>query len=115
MTNPLKMKNKTGIIIFIDTSSNIKIAVGIIIEGEKFIVEENITNRKAQVVLPMIKNILQKHSLLLQDISAIQVNKGPGSFTGVRVGVSIANALSFALNIPVNNKPLKELVEPIYS
>ena len=47
-------------------------------------------------------------------IDAIEVNAGPGSFTGLRVGASIANALSFALGIPVNGKPLGEIVEPRY-
>lgn len=69
--------------------------------------------QKAQVVLPLIERLLKKHKLALQDIDGIEVKPGPGSFTGVRVGVSVANALSFALGIPVNGG--KILVEPIYS
>lgn len=38
-------------------------------------------------------------------ITAIEVNTGPGSFTGTRVGVAVANALGFALDIPVNGSP----------
>ncbi|MFH1536127.1 MAG: hypothetical protein ABIC96_03620 [Patescibacteria group bacterium] len=37
----------------------------------------------------------------------IEVETGPGSFTGLRVGVSVANALGFALNIPVNGKKME--------
>ena len=44
----------------------------------------------------------------IKDISEIEVNTGPGSFTGLRVGVSIANALGWALGIPVNGKDLKK-------
>lgn len=84
----------------------------------------------SQILLPSIVNILKrnkqslrssrlKQSLrsssagwrteglkkYLKDITAIEVNTGPGSFTGTRVGVAIANALGFALNIPVNGSP----------
>lgn len=38
----------------------------------------------------------------LADISTITVNPGPGSFTGTRVGVAVANALAFALKVPIN-------------
>jgi len=68
---------------------------------------------KAQIILPMVEEILKKHRLVLQDLDVIEVNPGPGSFTGVRVGVSIANALSYALGIPVNGK--RTPVEPLYS
>ncbi len=58
----------------------------------------------SQVLLPMIDKILKKASVKLNDLTAIEVNIGPGSFTGTRVGVSIANAFGFALGIPVNGK-----------
>ena len=67
----------------------------------------------SQVLLPMIIKILKKNELDLKDLTAIEVNLGPGSFTGTRVGVSVANALGFALDIPVNGKKGK-IVMPIY-
>ena len=67
----------------------------------------------SQVLLPMIIKILKKNELDLKDLTAIEVNLGPGSFTGTRVGVSVANALGFALDIPVNGKKGK-IVVPIY-
>lgn len=101
-------------ILFINTSSNERIEVGLEINGKRFDLKKKITNKKAQVVLPMIQSLLEKHSLKLQDITAIKVNTGPGSFTGLRVGISVANALSFALGISVNEKSLGEFIEPIY-
>ena len=67
----------------------------------------------SQVLLPMIVKILKKNELNLKDLTAVEVNYGPGSFTGTRVGVSVANALGFALDIPVNGKKGK-IVMPIY-
>lgn|SRR3990167_2759960 len=58
----------------------------------------------SQILLPLIIKILKRNNKKLSDIKSIEVNQGPGSFTGTRVGVSIANALSFALNVKVNNK-----------
>jgi tRNA A37 threonylcarbamoyladenosine modification protein TsaB len=52
--------------------------------------------------------------LELDDLKLIEVNPGPGSYTGVRVGVAVANALSWALNLKINNEKKGELVYPVY-
>ena len=98
--------------LYIDTSSNTHVRVGLIIDGKEDLVEKKLDYHKAQIVLPLIEKLLKKQKITLQDIDGIKVNPGPGSFTGVRVGVSIANALGFALDIPVNGK--KDLVVPLY-
>ncbi len=67
----------------------------------------------SQVLIPAIMEIIKKEKITIKDITQIEVNGGPGSFTGTRVGVAIANALGFALNIPVNGKKGK-IVIPIY-
>lgn len=67
----------------------------------------------SQVLLPMIIKILKKNKLKFSDLTAIEVNPGPGSFTGTRVGVTVANVLGYVLNIPVNGKRGK-IVIPIY-
>ena|SRR3989344_3403784 len=67
----------------------------------------------SQVLLPMIDKILKINKLKITDIKSVEVNPGPGSFTGTRVGVSVANALGLALNIPLNGKKGK-IVLPIY-
>ena len=56
----------------------------------------------SQILLPLIKDLVDVKSL-----TAIEVETGPGSFTGLRVGVSVANALGFSLGIPVNGKILE--------
>ena len=101
-------------ILYIDTASNEEVIIKLKIDKKEYKEKRKINFNRAEVVLPMIESILRKHKLSLNDLNSIQVNAGPGSFTGIRVGVSIANALGFALKIPVNNKKVGELVEALY-
>ena len=103
-----------NVTLLLDTSDNKKITVGLDINGREYINTKKITSNKTQIILPMIDRILKKHSLKPEDLSEIRVNEGPGSFTGLRVGLAIANALSFALKIPINGKKGKVIL-PIYS
>ncbi len=102
------------VVLYIDTSSNQEIIVGLTIDGKKYEKKEKIGKQKAQVVLPLIDQLLKKHKLFLSDISHIDVHPGPGSYTGLRVGVSIANALSYVLHVPVNKEKLGTFVDPRY-
>lgn len=101
--------------LFIDTSSNLEVSVGLEIDGKKILETRELDKRKAQVVLPMIDELLKAHNITLKDIDAIDVSVGPGSFTGLRVGVSIANTLSKELNIPINGKKPGTIIDPIYT
>jgi tRNA threonylcarbamoyladenosine biosynthesis protein TsaB len=103
------------IIIKIDTSNNKEVIVGLEIDGKEDIRKQIPDHRKAQVVLPLIEELLKEHKLELKDISGIEVNPGPGSFTGLRVGITIANTLGFLLKVPVNGKKAGEQVEAVYS
>jgi L-threonylcarbamoyladenylate synthase len=98
----------------IDTSSNEYIMVGLKLDNKNFSKKQKIDFQKAQIVLPMMEKILSEHKISLRDLTSIKVNEGPGSYTGLRVGISVANALGHFLKIPINNKKLGELVEPIY-
>lgn len=48
-----------------------------------------------------IESLGRTHHKVLPDLQGIVVFKGPGSFTGLRIGISVANALAYALHIPV--------------
>mgnify|MGYP006192053545 FL=1 len=48
-----------------------------------------------------IEEIIQEAGITFQDLNAIAVSQGPGSYTGLRIGVSAAKGLCFALNIPL--------------
>lgn len=109
MTQSSKNKN----ILCIDTSSNQEVIIGIEKDRNKEEIKKVLESHRDQVVLPLILQILQTHGLHLADLNEIRVHTGPGSFTGLRVGVAVANALGYALNIPVNG--LQAPVEPTYS
>lgn len=51
-------------------------------------------------ILPMIESLLVQANLSMQHVQGIIYTKGPGSFTGVRVGVSVVQGLAFARSIP---------------
>lgn len=93
----------------IDATDNLK--TKIILNDQEF-VRENALPRD-QDVLGSIMSALSLQGLTLKDISMVEVNTGPGSFTGTRVGVAIANALSFALGVKVNGQ--EPPVTPTYN
>ena len=102
------------VILFIDTTNNKEIIVGLKIDGKESAKTQALDTRKAQVVLPMIEDLLKEKGLDLKDLSAIKVNPGTGSFTGIRVGLSVANTLGFLLRIPVNGQKVGESAEANY-
>lgn len=55
----------------------------------------------AETIHSKIEEILNKSSIKLKNLDGIVCYKGPGSFTGLRIGLSVANALAYANNIPV--------------
>lgn len=99
-------------ILIIDTTDSSITTVGLEINGKKFFLKERTGDLKSQNLLPLINKILKKNKVSLKDLTGIKVNTGPGSFTGLRVGVSVANALAWVLGILVNGK--KKTVEPVY-
>lgn len=59
------------------------------------------TENQSVDILILIEKYLKENGKTLKDIESILVNCGPGSFTGVRVGITVANTLAWSLNIPV--------------
>jgi len=55
----------------------------------------------AELLHPFVKEVLEMAKISINQIQAIAVSKGPGSFTGLRIGVSAAKGFCFAQNIPL--------------
>jgi len=85
----------------IDTSSNI-VSVAVSHKGEILASLTWRTTRNHTIeLLPNLVCLLQQAKVELGSIEAIVVAKGPGSFNGLRVGISTAKGLAFVLNIPL--------------
>lgn len=88
-------------ILAIDTS-NITLGVALL-DGEK-VVGEYITNLKKNHsvrAMPAIDRLMRDCDMKPEELTKIVVAKGPGSYTGVRIGVTIAKTLAWTLNIPL--------------
>lgn len=70
--------------------------------ADELLIEQSSESRRAaQQLLPMIDRLLNKAGYRAADLSAIAVINGPGSFTGMRIGVGIAQGLAYACGLPV--------------
>jgi tRNA threonylcarbamoyladenosine biosynthesis protein TsaB len=89
-------------ILNIETSTK-NCSVSIANNGEVVAIKElnNGDYSHAEVLHIFIDDILKSNGILSSELDAIAVSKGPGSYTGLRIGVSAAKGLSFAHNIPL--------------
>ena len=84
-----------------DSSTEINVR-GLPFHIEQLVYEIWQTDRKlAETIHSKLSKILNKLNKNLDNIDGIVCFKGPGSFTGLRIGLTIANALAYAQNIPV--------------
>ena len=94
------MNNKKDII-SIETSSNV-CGISFISNGECIKTIEEDSARKHVEKIPLFFQEIQKEiGFKLSEISAIAVSNGPGSFTGLRIGLSFAKGLAFSHSLPI--------------
>lgn len=87
-------------ILSIDTSSNI-CGVSILENTELLCILDNNTGRThSENLMPMIDEVFKKTDLNIKDIDLIVCDIGPGSFTGIRIGIATVKAFKDSLNIP---------------
>lgn len=87
-------------ILALDTSLG-ACSAAVVRDGEIFSAYEKRSREHAEVIMPMIAQVLDEASLGYEALGAIAVTTGPGSFTGVRVGVSTARGLALATSLPL--------------
>ena len=99
-------------ILGIDTATSL--ASVAVVENDDLIGEEIWHNRqrgngtslptegnRAEIILPLIDTVLEKNRISLNDLSALAVSIGPGSFTGLRIGLATAKGIAYSSELPV--------------
>lgn len=92
--------------LFIDTS-NSDVSIAVVIDGVvKASICENIPNMHSVYVVPYVDKVVKDANIVFNDIDNIMVVNGPGSFTGIRIGLTVAKIMGYSLNkgtIPVSS------------
>ncbi|MGF1720315.1 tRNA (adenosine(37)-N6)-threonylcarbamoyltransferase complex dimerization subunit type 1 TsaB [Vibrio kyushuensis] len=87
-------------ILALDTSTeNCSVALTV---GEQVFARSEVAPRDhTKKILPMVDEVLKEAGLSLADVDALAFGRGPGSFTGVRIGIGIAQGLGFGADLPM--------------
>ncbi len=85
-------------ILLIDTSTS-RCTLGL--SGDRLLKRESLAERQsAQKILPLIQQLCEEAEIGLAQLDAVAVMAGPGSFTGLRIGVGVAQAIAYAHSLP---------------
>lgn len=95
-----------AVILCLETATT-NCSVALSIDGKVHAIRELNTEKysHAEKLHVFIEELLEETDIKKQDLQAIAISKGPGSYTGLRIGVSAAKGLSYALNIPLISVP----------
>lgn len=88
-------------ILFIDTHDSL-ITIAVKDDSKLYIKTKESEYSHSIYVMPMIEEIFSENNLDVKLLKQIIVVNGPGSFTGIRIGLSIAKTIAYALNIKIN-------------
>ncbi len=87
--------------LFIDTATS-NLVVALIIDGNlKYYYNKQTGKEMSEKIIPVINEALEKANINANQISKIFAVNGPGSFTGIRVGLTVAKTMAWSLKIPV--------------
>jgi tRNA threonylcarbamoyladenosine biosynthesis protein TsaB len=87
-------------ILALETSSS-ACSVALLLGEDIHAVHKILPLQQAQLILPMIDELLKQYKVTLNQLNAIAFGCGPGSFTGVRIAASVAQGLAYALELPI--------------
>ena len=98
-----------AVILCLETSTT-NCSVAIAVDGEIIALQEDNNNKysHAEKLHSFIDQVLAESGTLKSSLQAIAVSKGPGSYTGLRIGVSAAKGLCFAIDVPLIAIPTLE-------
>lgn len=87
-------------ILALDTSTE-NCSVALMIDDRIIARSEVAPRDHTKKILPMVDEVLKEAGITLQDLDALAYGRGPGSFTGVRIGIGIAQGLAFGAELPM--------------
>ncbi len=92
---------KSSKTLFVDTATK-SVFLALVVDGvlSDQVCREGVNNHSV-TILPLLDDLLKRQNLTLKDLTDIVVGIGPGSYTGVRIGVSIAKMIGYLNCIPV--------------
>lgn len=101
MIEHLKEKDDKLLALAIESSGNV--ASVALVQEDKVICEYTLNDKKthSQTLMPMIEEIFNRANIKLEQIDLVAVSKGPGSFTGLRIGAATAKGFAHGLNLPI--------------
>lgn len=86
--------------LFIECSTSVAV-VAVVMDDTTIIHQQDNQNLHSKYMLSMIDSLLQEANVTPKDLTAIVVGEGPGSYTGVRIAVTIAKMFALQLHIPL--------------
>ena len=99
--------------LYFDTSNRQSVKIKLFLNGDLVAEKSQLHLLTSQILLILIEKVLQNNGLTVRQISEIEFNPGPGSYTGLKIGAAVGNTLGWLLNIPVNGKK-KTIALPVY-
>lgn len=87
--------------LFIDSATATLVVAIVIDDKVSYIYNKEAGKDMSNVIMPVIDEAFEQSGLSPQEIDKIFVSTGPGSFTGIRVGLTVAKTMAWALNIPI--------------
>lgn len=93
------MRSEPNILAIETSTESCSVALSI---GDVVYVRQRIAPKEHNnLLLPMVQSLLNEGNITLEVLNAVAVSLGPGSFVGTRLGVSVAQSLAYAANIPL--------------
>jgi len=95
-------------VLAIDTSTSM-LGIGLQTDEHYFEMNQDVGLHHTENLLAEVRVLLEKAALSIEKLDLIVASKGPGSFTGLRIGISTAKGLSFGTGIPLVSVPTLEM------